>query len=273
MFISKTLSFSKRYFSSNIWSSTSLSVLLDSGFTEKQANQIVQNLDPFLNSNSPDIINRTLICWKKNILPNKGDFEENISTFNDVFYQKESRLLLVDKDYITKRINALNTLDLIRGKNDLWQVFHKAPVGYFFQDWNDFLKKYYYFTFKVLPLFGKKKSDIHPLVQYPLTMEQSYNIIKTRLIFVQRTGFIGNENDINLNTLILSSIEEFISKYAPNCSREEYKGLEKLCSSDLGKEDDELFNNLIELAPKNQFKKERSFLENAIDEGLVLNLK
>lgn len=273
MFTTKTLSIPKRYFSSNIWSSTSLSVLLNHGFTEKQAEHIINNLDPFLNSNSPDIIHRTLNFWKKNIFPQKGDYTKNLSTFNDVFYLKESRLLLVDKDYIEKRINSINTLDLMRGRSDFWRVFHKAPVGYFFQDWNDFLKKYYYFTFKILPLFGKKNADIHPLVEYPLIMEQSYNIIKTRFIFVQRTGFLGNESDINLSSLILSSMEEFISTYAPNCSKDEYKGLEKLCSSELGKEDDELFDNLIELAPKNPLKNEKLFLKNAIDQGILLNLK
>src|SRR5699024_3339209 len=149
-------------------------------------------------------------------------------------------------------------------------LFRQAPAGYYLQDWNEFLRKYYYLTYKVLPWLEPKIAHdaVNPLLKCPPVMEHTFNTIKTRFIFVQRTGFkssLGGKNprQVNLKTLIMCPVNEFLYKFSPHCTLEEYNALEKLNAHSTGEEDDKLFEDLVELAPK---VSKRSFIDSNLKE-------
>lgn len=232
------------------------SVLLGNGFSENQSEVLLDYLKPYLQKDSPQIICSSLECWRKNLRSKENDNVKNEQRFIDVFMTKEPRLLLVKPEYIFQRMEQIKSLDLVRGKNDLWTLFLKAPSGYYLQDWKEFLRKYYYITYKILPwLQPSVKADaLNPLFVCPPVIELSFNIIKTRFLFAQRTGFqasgVTNQSPVNMYTLFLIPVNEFLKIYSPFCSLEEFNALEKLHSYSAGEEDDKLFDDLVELAPK-----------------------
>ncbi|XP_027196163.2 uncharacterized protein LOC113790674 [Dermatophagoides pteronyssinus] len=267
----------------NVSIELSLKILQRYGFTESQGLQALNSIESLLRPDTYESIAKTLNSWKRNVYPRKSiDHIGMNENFKQVFYEKESRLLLVDENFIENRIYQLKNLDLIRGQNDLWQTFYQSPAGFFLQDWPEFLRKYYYITFKILPWLNPdnniKTNQIHPLICYPQSIEQSYQQIKTRFIFAQRTGFrITESKNINLKTLLLISEKDFLQIYSPNCTIEEFEALEKLNSTELGVEDDRLFDDLVKLSPKRpsmmkkQTKNENSFMKKTIEEGILLS--
>ncbi|OTF78048.1 hypothetical protein BLA29_000536 [Euroglyphus maynei] len=273
----------QHYFSShhcNVATELALNILQRHGFTESQGRQALSSIESLLRPDTYDSIARTINSWKRNVLPrNYSDHVVKHEDFKQVFYQQESRLLLVDEEFIENRIYQLKNLDLIRGQNDLWRAFHQSPAGFFLQDWQEFLKKYYYITFKILPWLNpdnNKNDQIHPLIRHPQSIEQSYMQIKTRFTFAQRTGFkVAESKNVNLKTLLLFSEKDFLRIYSPYCTIEEFEALEKLHSTELGIEDDKLFEDLVKLSPKGQQSTKKannnSFMKKGIEEGMLLS--
>lgn len=256
-------------------------ILVKHGFDQEQCGKIVDSLNPLLRSDSHRIIAKSLEAWRTLILPrSKSDYKTIERCFLRTFSEIEPRLLLIEKEFLEDRIEKLQNLDLFRGKNDLWIAFTKAPIGFFLQDWEEFLKKYYYLLYKVMPnlekIVSKRSDSQHPIMLNASVMENDYFQIKTRFIFAQRTGFRVNQSkDLNLNTMFLTTDRDFLNIYAKYCSMEEYRGLEKLNSMETGTEDDEIFEDLVKLSPKsNKIKAEKSeknFVEKTIEEGILLN--
>lgn len=280
--IPKFLLHSRRLFSShhcNIATDLSLKILQRHGFTESQGRQALNSIESLLRPDTYETIDYTLSSWKRNVLPrNHPDHVANHEDFKQVFWNQEVRLLLVGENFIENRIYQLKNLDLVRGQNDLWQAFHLSPAGFFLQDWQEFLKKYYYITFKILPWLNStndKTDQIHPLIRHPQSIEQTYMQIKTRFIFAQRTGFkVAESKNVNLKTLLLLTENDFLQIYAPNCTVEEFRALEKLNMTELGNEDDELFEDLVQLSPKRQQSMkntDKSFMKKSIEEGILLS--
>lgn len=242
-------------------------VLQKSGFSEMQSDTLVTDLEPHLPKDSLTLIRSSLACWRKNITSTKELSEGFEEQFTNVFLEKEPRLLLVKPEHILQRIEELKSLDLVRGRNDLWTLFKKAPTGYYMQEWKEFLRKYYYITYKVLPWLEPKitRDSLNPILQYPPVMEIHFNNIKTRFLFAQRTGYkintVGKSGKINLNTLLVHPVDEFLKIYSPNCTMEEFRALESINANAIGEEDDKLFEDLVALAPKVNSK---SFVDNAL---------
>lgn len=248
-------------------------MLQKSGFSEMQSDTLVTDLEPHLQRDSLTLIRSSLACWRKNISSTKEleSFEER---FTNVFLEKEPRLLLVKPEHILQRIEELKSLDLVRGRNDLWTLFKKAPTGYYMQEWKEFLRKYYYITYKVLPWLEPKitRDSLNPILQHPPVMEIHFNNIKTRFLFAQRTGYkintVGKNGKINLNTLLEYPVNEFLKIYSPNCTMEEFRALESINAQAVGEEDDKLFEDLVDLAPKVNSK---SFVDNALKESYLIS--
>ena len=250
-------------------------ILEKNGFSENQTETLLTNLSEYMHKDSPQLVNSSLQCWRKHLRPKKGDILKNDELFYDVFLTNEPRLLLLKSDFILQRIDMLKSLDLVRGNNDLWTLFLKAPSGYYLQDWKEFLRKYYYITYKILPwLESEIENDaINPILKCPAVIELTFNVIKTRFIFAQRTGNKGsscqNERQVNLNTLLKCPIKEFLEMYSPLVTAEEFLALEKLNASSAGEEDDKLFEDLVDLAPKDAPRK--SFINDNLKEIYLLS--
>lgn len=227
------------------------------GFSSKQTDIIVGNLGPYLQYNSPEIIKSSFECWKKNLPTKNDDLNKSDQRFRDVFLTKEPRLLLLNSDCILQRMESLKSLDIVRGSSDLWRLFLKAPTGCYLQNWNEFLKKYYYVTYKVLPWIEPKiaHDSLNPILKCPGVFDLTFNVLKTRYLFAQRVGYrevntTMKNSQLNLHTLFLLPVDEFLKMLAPNCTIEEFHALEKLNSHSTGEEDDKLFEDLVDLAPK-----------------------
>ena len=249
-------------------------ILLDNDFTEDESNLLVERISPYLKCASQ--IEDSLSFWRKmqrNL--SKNSTQNNVTQFKNVFLTEDPRLMLVESNFLHERMSALQSLDLVSGSKDLWKLFITSPGGYYMQDWKDFLRKYYYITFKILPwidLDESKNKTSNPLMKYPQVIELPYNTIKTRLLFVQRAGSktIGNvnENVLNLKNLLLTTTRQFLRIFAPNVTEEEYYALEKINLTQTGEEDDKLFEDLVSLAPK---EKKKEFFENLRTETYVLS--
>ncbi|KAI2811246.1 ATP-dependent RNA helicase ddx51 [Blomia tropicalis] len=246
------------------------------GFDADQTQTLIKYLEPLLKNDSLRTIESSLNAWKHNLHSSKEQqFQQK---FVQTILEEEPRLLLLDGDSVQERIEQLKSLDLVRGSNDVWKLFLASPTGYFLQDWSELLKKYYYITFKVLPWLEPeiKTTFVNPLVLNPKVIELEYNVIKTRFLFAQRTGFQLHKQEIpNLNTLFLVPISEYIKIYAPYCTVEEFNALEKVNVHSIGEEDDRLFEELVSLAPKKRSKnngnKSKSFINDNLRETYLLS--
>ncbi len=274
VFASKWINCSRNYTITSTELQHLKEALQKNGFTEGQSDELITDLTPHLHRDSVSVIRSSLACWRKNITSSKEQSEKFEQLFTNVFTEKEPRLLLVKPEHILQRIEELKSLDLVRGRNDLWTLFRKAPTGYYMQEWKEFLRKYYYITYKVLPWLEPKivRDSLNPILQYPPVIEMHFNNIKTRFLFAQRTGFkistVGKGGKINLNTLMTYPLEEYLKIYSPNCTMEEFKALESLNMQAVGEEDDKLFEELVELAPKVNSK---PFFDTAFKETYLIS--
>lgn len=184
----------------------------------------------------------------------------------------------MEPDAIVERNEQLKSINLIRGQKDLWILVTTSPAGYYLQDWAEILRKHYYINFKILPwLELTDDSGLHPLVRSPRVIELPFNEIKTRFLFTQRAGFKELYSQyfskVNLTTLLYIPVDEFLRLHAPHCTYEEYKALEKLNTTELGEEDDQIFEQLIQLAPKAATGKSmESYLKANLVENYVISV-
>lgn len=264
----------------NVHFERSRNSLLHCGFSQKQTAKILKSLESFLDENSPQLIRSSFDNFRVSVRPKKAEFEKYDQDFKNVFVNQESKLLLLGDEYIAERIGNLKSLDCVVGSSHLWRLFLYAPFGFFMQEWTHLLKKYYYISLKILPQFetkdrNSKNDTLHPVLSYPEVIEQDYIAIKTRNIFMQRTGLdliqstVANTTQFNLKTLILSDPEEYLKIYAPHCTVEELNALYYLNQTESGEEDDALFEELVELAPKSGNQKS-SFIKTNLTENFVI---
>lgn len=254
-------------------------------YTEKQINAIFESIgqyivdEPKLNDKA---IRDCIDCWANNMHPpklkpnqldkfNLEDIDYHMAIdLNTVLSEIEPKLLLMTPESIETRTGKIMDLGIILSSKDLWRIFVYAPRGYYLQNWNDLLKKYYYLNFIVLEwLFDKKQKEnlyLHPLVRNSKILELDFGHIKGRYLFARRTGFktvsivntlksVSNEKKVDLSDLMLTSVDEYLQLIAPKCTDEEYRVFEQIVNE---KEDDDEEKTIDELIEVDQLQHTKS---------------
>ncbi|KAI1289823.1 hypothetical protein HDE_08761 [Halotydeus destructor] len=171
---------------------------------------------------------------------------------------REPDLLLACPLAMEQRLAKLLDVGFMAGKRDVYRCFVLAPRAFFLQDWVEFQKKYQYIQHRFLDwlLDKRDKAQVpHPCVKHPKVFEMSYEHIKARHLFAQRTGLkstsvatkLDKIVELDLGKLVLTELTDYLRTVAPSCSEEEYLVFEQMVS-DFEDEDDEILAEVAELA-------------------------
>ena len=168
-------------------------------------------------------------------------------------------LLLISPDAMNRRLKQLNEIAILSGRNDIWRVFHHAPVAFFLQDWAEFLQKFFYLQHRVLEWYIDKHRDPfptpHPAIKSARVFELPYHVIKARFEFAIKSGlkspiilskFKTDPINLTLEDIFLSPIEEFLRRITPGLSEEEYNVYEKY-TEDRDDPEDRMIREMAEL--------------------------
>lgn len=168
-------------------------------------------------------------------------------------------LLLIDPSAMNRRLQQINELGIFSGKNDVWRVFHHAPVAFFLQDWAEFLRKYFYLQHRVLEWYIDKHHDPfptpHPAIKSARVFDLPYHVIKARFEFAIKSGlkspiilskFKPDPINLTLDDIFVSPIEEFLKRITPGLSEEEYNVYEKYIE-DREDPEDKMIKEMAEL--------------------------
>ena len=233
------------------------SLLKQHDFDSRQISLIIRDFreNNVIYEIDPKIITEAFLFWNENLVPPKKHSLVSYTpgeeyTLQDILSRECPRLLLVDPEHMAKRVKALKTIGFLSGKNDLWTCFAYASRAYFLQDWRDFCQKYFYIQHRVLEFLIDKKKDPfptpHPLVKACKVFEMSYTNIKARFEFLIKTGFktpaaalraTGQPLSLDLDLIFLSDMDQFLKKYAPGVSEEEFNVFEKMIEENPDDED------------------------------------
>uniref|UniRef100_T1K4P1 ATP-dependent RNA helicase n=1 Tax=Tetranychus urticae TaxID=32264 RepID=T1K4P1_TETUR len=130
-------------------------------------------------------------------------------------------LLFVDTDKMEERIQRFFKLGFVNNI-DKFYVFHEAPHGWYLQDWKQFILKFNYIQYRIMPWLLNKQDDQyptpHPLIKVYSALELPYERIKSRFLWVSSAGICPpkfNENGgDNLNlAVILKNLPLINSKH------------------------------------------------------------
>lgn len=149
-------------------------------------------------------------------------------------------LLLIDTKAINDRLKRLHELGILSGKNDIWRIFHFAPVSFFLQDWAEFLRKFYYIQHRILEwLIDVHKDPFpvpHPAIKHARVFDLPYHVLKARFEFAIKSGLKSpviisknnpNAKTIDLGDIILTPLHKYLKKITPGMTEEEYNLYEK----------------------------------------------
>lgn len=76
-------------------------------------------------------------------------------------------LILINVKEMDARVKKLKELGMFTGTRDIFRVFAIAPKGFFLQDWQDVLKKFYYIQYRIINwLIDKNVGFIKILVNF-----------------------------------------------------------------------------------------------------------
>lgn len=117
------------------------------------------------------------------------------------------------------------------------------------------MMKYNYVQYRIMDWLNHRRKEtfnqIHPLVQYPMIMEKSYQEIKTRFQFALRCGYrIGNEGNrdfsLTVKALLDTSLDIYLKRVTPGLSEEEFHVFQTMIEQ-IEQEEDDLFEQVSEL--------------------------
>ena len=123
-----------------------------------------------------------------------------------------------------------------------WTVFISAPAAFFLQDWAEFNRKYYYLQHRVMEwmidVHHNPFPTPHPCVRYPAVFELPYETLKSRFEFALKTGLKSpvaamkdsstKKNKIDVQSLFLYPLEDYLTTIAPAVTEEEYYVFERM---------------------------------------------
>lgn len=176
------------------------------------------------------------------------EVEEENDTFEYDYRKTEVRtilaknpiLLLANPQAMNRRLARLNDLGILSGKNDIWTIFHFAPVAFFLQDWAEFLRKFYYVQFRIMEWLVDRRRDPfptpHPAIKYARIFDLPYHVIKARFEFAIKSGLKSptilskikpEAKTLELGDLLLSPLPLFLKVVTPGLNEEEYNLYEK----------------------------------------------
>lgn len=256
-------------------------VLVSRGFLANQIDILLPRLHPSLTT-QPKLLGQVIDAWNNEMtsLTVKGEtFDKPFITatasapnsldlgfkidMNMILAEREPNLLNIRPDMIGVRKEKILNLGLVYNVGELWKLLYFAPAGFFLQDWTELTKKFFYVEHNILTwLYDKherKALSCHPMVSNALVSEKSFDHIRARFLFAQRTGYKALVNNlkvelsgdlIGLRELILEDNESFIRKIAPNVTLEEYNCLVDLIKNSPERESDDdakIYEQLAEL--------------------------
>lgn len=256
-------------------------VLAQRWFTDTQIEKIIPRLrDEYLRE--PELLHENIDTWNTMMrsvsdIPNQPDESTTIPMtakppsksylhsarvdMNTILADVEPDLLLLCPEKLKQRHHKILGLGIIHSLAESWLVLFNSPRGFYMQDWVDLTKKIYYIEHHLLDfLFDKNEQKgmvIHPLVKHAASVESDFDHIRTRYLFASRCGYKSLShlytiqsalNRPTLGDLLLVGDDEYLRKFAPFCSVEEYSAFANLIKNNSQDEDDaEIFEKLAEL--------------------------
>jgi hypothetical protein len=123
------------------------------------------------------------------------------------------------------------------------------------QNWSDFVMKYIYVQHRIMSWMNQRRKEtfdqMHPLIQYPLIMEKSYQEIKSRFQFALNCGYrVGNEGNrdfsLVVKALLDTSLPVYLQRVTPGLTEEEFLVFQTMIEQ-IDREEDEIFEQMSEL--------------------------
>ncbi|CAA3006400.1 Hypothetical predicted protein [Olea europaea subsp. europaea] len=257
-------------------------VLSERAFTDFQIERVLPKLHEEYRRR-PEMLGEIVDTWNRIMgqsLPPSGEYLEVLETIPatasapknsplsrqaidmcTMLSEVEPTLLMLDPKKLERRHNNIQGLGLTRNSAERWAILFNAPRGFYLQDWKELTRKVYYIEHKVLDLLYDKKEqremETHPLVRSAASVEADFDHIRTRYLFASRAGFRELSHMYNVQTvttrlslkdLILSDDANFLEKFSPYCSDEEYSSFANLIKNhELDEEDCDVCNLLADL--------------------------
>lgn len=187
-----------------------------------------------------------------------GYMEVNMNT---ILGDIEPDLFLLDPGKLRTRHIKLQGLNIAQNLGEMWILLYNAPRGFYLQDWVELIKKIYYIEHNIINFLYDKKErkemKIHPLLKSAAVVESDIDHMRTRYLFALRSGFkplahlygVQTALDrISMRDLILADTGEFLKKFSPFCSPEEYSVFSNLIKNhEIDEDDAEILKKLAEL--------------------------
>lgn len=262
------------------------SVLFERHFSERQVEKLVPRLHEEL-IKQPKFLAEIIDTWNTLMGSTKQDFnaesdysnvietirplaipprksllgrDSNIN-MTHILADVEPDLLLLEPSKLIARHERIRGLGIALDTGQMWSLLFNAPRGFYLQDWTELMKKIFYMEHKVIDLLYEKKDlkvmERHPILKAAATVESDFDHIRTRYLFAFRCGYKALSHIYPVQTaltqptlkdLILVSDAEYLRKFAPFCSEEEYSCFSNLIkNTDYDDEDAEVFSKYAEL--------------------------
>lgn len=256
-------------------------VLAQRWFTDAQIEKIIPRLrDEYIKE--PEVLHENIDTW--NIImrsisdipnqpsdlltipptakpPSKTHLYSSQVDMNTILSDVEPDLLLLCPDKLKQRHKRILGLGIVTNLAESWTVLFNAPRGYYMQDWVELTKKIYYIEHRLIDFLldknERKTLKIHPLVRHAASVESDFDHIRTRYLFASRCGYQSLSHMYSIQSalerptlgdLILSSDAEFLKKFTPFCSEEEYSSFANLIKNhDQDEDDADIFEKLADL--------------------------
>lgn len=168
--------------------------------------------------------------------PKSSPLHDSGLDINKILADIEPDLLNLCPKKVFERFAKLEDIRLIRNSSEHWAALFNAPRGTYMQEWKEILKKIYYIENNIVDmLFDKREQKemiIHPIMRNCAVLETDFNKIRVRYLFAERSGYKSLSHMFNVQTalnkptigdLLLSNTDNYLRKFSPFCSREEYE--------------------------------------------------